>query len=241
MLCITSLVTSMNQFSPITSLRVSADLDRLVVADPVERVVLDLAVEVASRRGTRCTRLPFLSSKRSSLALSCRPPCCVRLLKPLTVACVRQLPGRHVLVVVDRAGDQRPVGIAVEELHHHLVADPRQREHAVALAGPRLRHAHPARAVLVLLAEPVPVELDLDRGRACRSRSRCPLAPTTIAVCGPAITGSRRHARRAEVDGRSCRRDEVAEEALALAGRFELVDRLVVRELDAVDRRSTIR
>ena len=161
MLCITSLVTSTNQFSPMASLRVSVTLTDSLL--PTQSNASCSTWRWKSRSAwNQMYSLSFLSSKRSSLAVSSSPPLLVRLLKPESVDCVGQLPGHHVLVVVDRADDERPVGIAVEEVHDDLVADPRQGEHAVALAGPGLRDAHPARAVLVLLAEPVPVELDLD-------------------------------------------------------------------------------
>ena len=75
---------------------------------------------------------------------------------------VRQCHRRGVLAVVHRAGDQRAVGIAVEKLDHHFLADPRQRERAPVLARDRLHDADETAAVLVLLALAVPVELDLD-------------------------------------------------------------------------------
>src|ERR1051326_2394354 len=75
---------------------------------------------------------------------------------------VRQRPGRHRLAVVERADHHRVVGIALQEVDQDLLADARQVEHAPFLAGERLRHAHPAGAVLVGLAVAVPVELQLD-------------------------------------------------------------------------------
>ena len=55
------------------------------------------------------------------------------------------------------AGPDRPRGN-----DHDLLADARQVQRAPARAGPRLAHAHPARALLVALALAIPVELDLD-------------------------------------------------------------------------------
>ena len=72
-----------------------------------------------------------------------------------------QFPGRHLLGVVDAAGDERSVGVALQELDHHLLADARHRHHAEVLARPRMRHADPARGVLVVLAVAVPVEVHL--------------------------------------------------------------------------------
>ena len=74
----------------------------------------------------------------------------------------RQVVGRLVDPVVDAAGDQRLVRVALQEVDHHFHADPRDEHRAVAVAGPGLGHAHPARAVVVVLALAVPVELDLD-------------------------------------------------------------------------------
>ena len=52
-------------------------------------------------------------------------------------------------------------GIALEEVDDHLLAEAGRRDGAPLLAGPRVRHADPARAVLVLPAPAVPVELHL--------------------------------------------------------------------------------
>ncbi len=72
----------------------------------------------------------------------------------------RQRVGRHLLGVVDPAGDDRLVRIAFEKIDDHFLADARDGDHAPVLARPGLRHPHPAGAVLVLLAVAVPVELD---------------------------------------------------------------------------------
>src|SRR4030095_10328672 len=74
---------------------------------------------------------------------------------------VGQLVERHVLAVVDAADDDRLIGVALEKLDDHLLADARDRHEAPPLAGPRVRDAEPAGAVLVALALAVPVELDL--------------------------------------------------------------------------------
>ena len=73
----------------------------------------------------------------------------------------RQVLRRHVVLVVDGADHQRAVGVAFDEFDHCLHADARNVEAAPFLAGPGVRHAHPARGLVVLLALPVPVELEL--------------------------------------------------------------------------------
>src|SRR5690606_22296706 len=73
----------------------------------------------------------------------------------------RQLVGRHVGPVVDPAGDDRAIRIALQELDDHLLADARYVDAAEVGAGPRLADADPARAVLVALALAVPGELHL--------------------------------------------------------------------------------
>src|SRR5690606_32897333 len=60
------------------------------------------------------------------------------------------------------AGDDRAFGVALDEVDDDLVADARQEHRAEAVAGPRLAHAHPARAGVVERAAAIPVELDLD-------------------------------------------------------------------------------
>ena len=104
---------------------------------------------------------PFLSSKRISLQLAPAPPLARARLDARLRHVGRQIVGRHLLGVVDAAGDDRLVRIAFEEIDDHLLADARDRDHAPALARPRMRDADPARAVLVLLAVAVPVELHL--------------------------------------------------------------------------------
>src|SRR5262249_29962295 len=74
----------------------------------------------------------------------------------------RQAVGRHLLGVVHPAGDDGPVRVALEEIDDDLLADAGVEDDAPVLAGPVLRDADPAGAVLVLLALAVPEELDLD-------------------------------------------------------------------------------
>ena len=89
------------------------------------------------------------------------PPLVLFDLTPLITAPAGQSEGRHLLGVVDAADDDGLVGIAFEEVDDHFLADARDGDRSPALAGPGLRDADPAGAVLVLLAFAVPVELDL--------------------------------------------------------------------------------
>src|SRR5262249_40462812 len=68
---------------------------------------------------------------------------------------------RQLLCVVDAAGDDRLIRITLEEGDDDFLRDARRRDRAPALAGPGMRDANPARAVLVLLAAAIPVELHL--------------------------------------------------------------------------------
>src|SRR5262249_10560260 len=69
--------------------------------------------------------------------------------------------GWHGQRIVDPAGDNRLVGVAFQKIDDHLLADARDVDAAPGGAGPGLRDADPAGAVLVALAMPVPVELHL--------------------------------------------------------------------------------
>ena len=67
---------------------------------------------------------------------------------------------RHVFGVVDAADDDRLIGIALEKLDDDFLSDARQEHRPPPLAGPVLRDANPARALLVVLSFAIPVELD---------------------------------------------------------------------------------
>ncbi len=73
----------------------------------------------------------------------------------------RECPRRHARLVVYPAGDDWPVRIAVDKIHHHLVAYAWDLHPAVALACPRAGDAHPARTGIISFRQPVPVELHL--------------------------------------------------------------------------------
>src|SRR5207245_5542220 len=51
---------------------------------------------------------------------------------------------RPLIGIVDAACDDRAVGIAVDKIDNHLVADARQKLTAEMSSCPSLRHAHPA-------------------------------------------------------------------------------------------------
>ena len=74
----------------------------------------------------------------------------------------RQRPGRHVQRVVDAAGDDGAVGVAVLEVDDHFLPDARRGDAPEVAARPGLRDADPAAAVFVALAVAVPVELHFD-------------------------------------------------------------------------------
>ncbi len=70
--------------------------------------------------------------------------------------------------VGEAADDHRLVGVALVVEHQHLHADAGDELGAPRRPRPRVQHADPARAVLVLLAHPVPVELHLDAALGVR-------------------------------------------------------------------------
>src|SRR5688572_1358210 len=138
---------------------VVVDRLRAIVADPVRLVVLDLDVLVLLGVDEQLLRAlqvlePDLVEVVGAAALGA--PGLDAGLRHVR----RQRVGRHLLGVVDASGDDRLVGIAFQEVDDDLLADARDGDGAPGLAGPRLRHPDPARAVLALgpLAFPIPVE-----------------------------------------------------------------------------------
>src|SRR5271166_2087291 len=69
--------------------------------------------------------------------------------------------GRHVVGVVDGAGDQGAVGIALEKLDYDFVTDAGPEVRTPGSAGPGLGDANPAGTVFIFLAETVPEKLDM--------------------------------------------------------------------------------
>src|SRR6266478_1187742 len=66
---------------------------------------------------------------------------------------------RHLLVIVDAAGDDGAVGVTFEEFDDDFLADAGDIDGAPVLAGPGLRNADPAGTVFILLAQAIPEEL----------------------------------------------------------------------------------
>src|SRR5665213_722615 len=73
----------------------------------------------------------------------------------------RQIVGRHVVRVVDPAGDDGAIGIALQEVDNYLLPDARDVRRPPLAARPGLRDPHPARAIFVTLTFAIPVKLDL--------------------------------------------------------------------------------
>jgi hypothetical protein len=69
-----------------------------------------------------------------------------------------QLPRRHSVLVVDGAGNDRVIRIAIEPLHDDFRADARMAGQALFAAGPVAAYTYPATAGFV----PIPVKPDLD-------------------------------------------------------------------------------
>ena len=129
---------------------VVADADRLISLDRHAHVALGMQVEgFAALLVLELQRVGV--GRRALLARPCD--------KAALRGVVGHLEGRRVVAVVDAAGDDGLVGVALEKVDDDLVADARREERAEVLPGPDLGHADQARALLVLLAAPVPVEL----------------------------------------------------------------------------------
>ena len=137
-------------------------IDRLlaVMPDPMRLVVLDLDVLVLLGVQPQLLRtLLVLEADGVGIAIS---PALAAARQHATLRGVGgQFPGRHLFSVVDAAGDDRLVGVALEEIDHHFLADARDLDEAEALAGPGHADAHPAAALLVVRAVAVPMELHL--------------------------------------------------------------------------------
>ena len=74
---------------------------------------------------------------------------------------VRKVPRRHLHRVVDTAGDDGIVRVAVQKVDDHFLPDAGNVHRAVIASRPGLAHANPTAGVLIVLAVAVPVKLDL--------------------------------------------------------------------------------
>src|SRR5438128_2246106 len=74
----------------------------------------------------------------------------------------RQGEGRTIVAIVYSPGDDRAVGITLQELHNNLLADARNDDRAPTRSGDSLAHANPAGALFIPLALAVPVKLHLN-------------------------------------------------------------------------------
>src|SRR5689334_11896589 len=78
---------------------------------------------------------------------------------------VRQGVRRFRFAIVNRAGDDWPVGVAIEKLDDDFLANPRDEYRTPILSSPRLRDTHPAWCVFVRGAVTVPVKLHFDSAK----------------------------------------------------------------------------
>ena len=129
----------------------------------------------------------------------------------------REVVRRRLVAVVDASGDDRKVGISLEELDDHFLADPRQEHGAPTLAGPVLGDSHPARAVLVALALAIPMKLDFHATVLIDPELFVFLADDDRGL-DAMDDGSRRQARGAERDGQRDRRERVLVATLGAVG-----------------------
>ncbi len=72
-----------------------------------------------------------------------------------------QFPWRHLVCVVDAAGDDGVVGVAVQKVHDDFLPDAGCEDAAVARTSPGVGYADPAAGVFVHGTDAVPVELHL--------------------------------------------------------------------------------
>src|SRR6516225_803707 len=130
------------------------------MADPVCLVILDLTVLVLLCMGPQLLRA-FLVLEADRVGISGG----TSLARPGKDAALSHVAGQrprwHLFGVVDAPGDDGAVGVSLEEVDDHFLTDARDVDHAPVLARPRVAHAHPAGAVLVLLVVAIPVEMYL--------------------------------------------------------------------------------
>ena len=124
--------------------------------------------KVLSRRGSRLSSEPFLSSKRISLKLSVAAlERAARLDAALRLVVGQVVRGHHV-GVVDAADDDRLVRVAFQEVDDHFLADPRDVDGAPVLAGPERRRRGPSTSCPRRSCPRGPSGTAPSRGRTCR-------------------------------------------------------------------------
>ena len=161
--------------------------------------------------------MPFLSSKRIALALPYAPPLLERDRMPALRRVGRQVPRRHLLGVVDAAGDERLVRVAFEEVDDHLLADARD-----VRSTPQFLPAHGCdtrtQHELFSFFLPSRSQWNCTFTRPYLSvKISSPAGPTTTAVCGPCTNGFGVRARGPELLRRRDRREVAAELARRVA------------------------
>ncbi|CAJ5885843.1 Uncharacterised protein [Burkholderia pseudomallei] len=153
---------------PDAALPVVPHLHRFVVADRMRVVVLDgkrmiglrFRVEIPLRVHPQLFRA-FLVLEAKRVRMLGRPARRRPRQQPALRRTPRQPPRRHPLAVINPPRHDRLIRIAVQKIDHDLVAHTRNLHASESTAGPRARHPHPARRILVALPIPVPAKLQL--------------------------------------------------------------------------------
>src|SRR5262245_11063378 len=209
-------------------------VDRLlaVVPDPVRLVVLDLDVLVLLGVDVQLFGT-LLILEADLVVVAAAPPWAGPGLDAALGLVPRQTPRGHLVGVVDAADDDRVVRVTLQKVDNHLLADPRDVDHAPLLACPHGPDADPAGAVGVVLALAVPVGLDFDPAVLVAED----LLPTGANDDGRLRPQDRRpwgHALRAEWDrGRDAFETVLVGERISLAA--AVVGRELTSMLDAVE------
>src|SRR5262249_16943332 len=73
-----------------------------------------------------------------------------------------KIPWRHLTGVIHTTSDDRPIGIALDEINDYFLPDARNMDAAPGLSRPGIGDTHPAGAVLVFLSFAVPEKLHLN-------------------------------------------------------------------------------
>ncbi len=126
---------------------------------------------------------------RPSTSRCSRRPCACCDLMPLTTRAGREPERRLALGVVDAAGDDRLVGIALEEVDDHFLADARRGDTRPSPCRPTAATRGSSTSCSRPSCRSDPSGTAPSRGRTCRCRSPRRPGPTTTAVCGPWTNG----------------------------------------------------